>query len=134
MYVTDRDTYMTAHRQEHLSCFLPGVLALGAALLDLSPDVRELHEWAAKGLTYTCYISYADQQSGLGPEELRINGPGIKWIEAVDRWKDAGRVGDPPGVREAHAERNSEQREYANGWPSMYLLRPEVRFLPLLPQ
>lgn len=128
MYVTDTDTYMAAHRQEHLSCFLPGVLALGAALLDLPADVRKLHEWAASGLTYTCYISYADQQSGLGPEEIRMNSNGIKWIDEINKWKEGGRVGRPPGMGEPPALKNWELREYANGWPSVYLLRPEVRF------
>ncbi|KAH9475723.1 Endoplasmic reticulum mannosyl-oligosaccharide 1,2-alpha-mannosidase [Psilocybe cubensis] len=126
MYVTDTDTYMTAHRQEHLSCFLPGLLALGAALLDLPPDVREKHEWAASGLTYTCYIAYADQQSGLAPEEIRMNGPGVKWVDELRRWEQGGRQGKAPGMGEPPAYKNWELREYANGWPSVYLLRPET--------
>ena len=71
---------------EHLSCFLPGLLALGAHLLplddlpslgidclglatDLSPedragytilskyDLKKLHMWAAKGLAEACYLT-----------------------------------------------------------------------------
>lgn len=78
LYVTD--VYMIpdagatpSRRFEHLSCFLPGLLALGAHTLPehaMPPHVRELHMWAASGLAYSCWLMYADQPTGLGPEEV----------------------------------------------------------------
>jgi hypothetical protein len=90
-----------SHHLEHLSCFLPGLLALGAHTLplddlasmginldylakDLQPefkadyakisayDLKDLHMWAAEGLAQTCYLTYADQPVGLGPDEVMI--------------------------------------------------------------
>jgi mannosyl-oligosaccharide alpha-1,2-mannosidase len=114
---------------EHLSCFLPGLLALGAHTLPLDNlpslgidliklsegvnedsakgykilaqyDLRQLHMWAAEGLTETCYLTYADQVSGMGPDELWMaaDAEGGTWIEAVERWKQSGARGSPPGL------------------------------------
>lgn len=126
MYVTDRDSLMMIHRQEHLSCFLPAVLALGAFLLDLPPEVKEKHEWAAKGLASTCAIVYEDQQSGLGPDEIRMMSDGVSWMDAVRKWEAGGKVGVPPGLAEPVPEKNATMRDYSNGWVNQYLLRPEV--------
>ncbi|KAJ6592323.1 glycoside hydrolase family 47 protein [Mycena vulgaris] len=103
LYVTDTSsaTFEHAgrptHKMEHLSCFLPGLLALGAHTLPLDDPValgldlqalgagfgwaergyatlsrqrslRETHLWAAAGLAETCYMLYADQPSGLAPD------------------------------------------------------------------
>ncbi|KAJ7097275.1 glycoside hydrolase family 47 protein [Mycena belliarum] len=103
LYVTDTSsaTFEHAgrptHRMEHLSCFLPGLLALGAHTLPLDDlpalgldlralgaglgwaergyttlarqrSLREVHLWAAAGLAETCYMLYQDQPSGLAPE------------------------------------------------------------------
>lgn len=110
---------------EHLSCFFPGLLALGAHMLadELSPETRQLHAWAAEGLAYSCYLAYADAPTGLAPEEvlfekpdrgrLRPGGAWIpmptengypplrqdeRWIDAVRRWQAQGSKGSPPGV------------------------------------
>src|SRR5882672_3113945 len=95
VYVTDTDvrSEIPTHKFEHLSCFLPGLLALGAHLLPLDDltslgidylrlsdnldyetrqdylrlskyNLRDLHMWAAKGIAETCYLTYADQPSG----------------------------------------------------------------------
>lgn len=75
LYVTDIYTGAAApipsRKFEHLSCFLPGLLALGAHALEgeMDPTERELHMWAAEGLAYSCWLMYADQPSGLAPEE-----------------------------------------------------------------
>lgn len=128
MYVGDLQHNVMVHRLEHLSCYLPGVLALGAATLDLTPDVRELHEMAAHGLAYTCAISYADQLTGLGPDQMAM-AQGTKWIDELRLWNETGRVGDAPGLTEQPVERDPSRRDYLHGWPSAYLLRPEVSFL-----
>ncbi len=81
MYVGIMDRASISPVFEHLVCFLPGTLALGLTVLDLTPEDRQLHEWAAHGLANTCYISYADQ--GYGPW-TRTNG-NEKWAEMGGR-------------------------------------------------
>jgi hypothetical protein len=89
-------------KMEHLSCFLPGTLALGARLLD--PDypwpqnppphrskrapipeasqwrgdlkkTLDLHMRVARGLATTCYVLYADTPTGVGPNEVLFDAP-----------------------------------------------------------
>lgn len=76
------------------NCYLLGVLALGASTLpdsELSPKQKEVHRWAAHGLADACYISFADQESGLGPEEMRMSTNGKHWMEVVEEWELGGR-------------------------------------------
>lgn len=123
--MTDLRSGTPSHTLEHLSCFLPGVLALGAHTLDLPPAERERHQWAAEGLAYTCWVSYVDQASGLGPDGLRM-APGGLWVDAVKEWEAGGRAGGiPPGLEEG-GRKDGRERDYGTGSPA-YLLRPEVR-------
>ena len=122
-----------SHALEHLSCFFSGLLALGVHLLplndldalginvtaladDLLPadqqayadlaqfDLADLHLWAAEGIAQTCYLTYADQPTGLGPEIVRMAVDPelgeLRWIDAMRAWK-AGRGG--PGGRSTGA-------------------------------
>lgn len=50
---------------DHLVCFVPGLLALGAAHI---PEVREEHMALATKLMRTCYEMYSRQPTGLAPE------------------------------------------------------------------
>jgi mannosyl-oligosaccharide alpha-1,2-mannosidase len=153
IYVTD--TFVTAsglkptRKLEHLSCFFPGLLALGAETLPesiMSTQQRELHRWAAEGLAHTCWVMYADQPSGLGPEIVIFHDWGTndtpvwihqtetwkqeRWIGHVQKWEEDGRVGGkPPGVGNAGLPLKSEEgvkKDYVIQ-VSSYLLRPEVR-------
>ncbi|KAF9483729.1 seven-hairpin glycosidase [Pholiota conissans] len=127
MYIGDYDTNykMILHRLEHLSCYLPGTLALGVAFVDMTPEEKELHQWAAEGLAYTCYISYADQQSGLGPDSMNMPLNGKNWVEELQKWKSSGRIGKPPGLGEPGPEKVYGNRDYGV-IDSHYLLRPET--------
>ena len=168
---------------EHLSCFLPGLLALGAHTLPLDDlqsvgidfgsmgdhalyngtsnifralklyDLKQLHLWAAEGLAHTCWLTYADQPSGLGPDEVFMQsttserkwnpqigqwenvGASEKWIDAMHRWKRSGGRGTPPGVStttkpvvwtQEDQKGNSNRRDY-HVRKAGYLLRPGVR-------
>lgn len=177
-----------SHTFEHLSCFLPGLLALGAHTLPLDDlgslgitlddidsdgtfgtartdheilagfNLKKLHLWAAEGLAETCYITYADQPTGLGPDEMifktapqkkiwdsmasqwRANSQGTLWLDAMKRWKKSGSRGVPPGLENKkpviHTTRgvtgSQSNRDYEMKKVA-YLLRPEVclRFLCL---
>lgn len=188
---TDTSTYSgkgrPSHVLEHLSCFLPGLLALGAHTLPLdnleslgidlddligssefshsskgykmvaSYNLKELHMWAAEGLAQTCWLTYADQPTGLGPDEIVMKtkdpnswggpddgwgvGGGVLWIDAMQSWKGSGARGVPPGVGEKQPVVYTEQqrlrgngrgRDYAVKKPG-YLLRPEVCYLNRFP-
>ncbi|THH27798.1 hypothetical protein EUX98_g6395 [Antrodiella citrinella] len=155
LYVTDIDSNVPSHTFEHLSCFLPGLLTLGAHTLsssgDLSPEDVQLHQWAAEGLANTCWVTYADQASGLGPDEMRFNkndfvfnNPEVssylpretdaegmeglkqgKWMAHVKAWLKAGRQGGlPTGVKDPEPVHRGE-RDYVNYKPR-FLLRPET--------
>lgn len=184
LYVTDiwgstfHGRAETGHTAEHLSCFLPGLLALGAHLLPLDNlttlkidlkelggqenvygeaargfhrvanwDLKKLHMWAAEGLAEGCYMTYADQPSGLGPDEIvfgrwlgrtESGGRGYEgdytWLTAMERWRQSGHRGLPPGLGDKRPVQLSDvkgrdglasARDYAIR-KGGYYLRPEV--------
>jgi mannosyl-oligosaccharide alpha-1,2-mannosidase len=91
--------------------------------------------WAAEGLAYTCWMTYAEQATGLGPDEMRMKAwatPGHgKWMTHVRAWEDAGRPGGvPPGLKEKGKEEPAKREYWAQ--KSTYLLRPEVCVFILL--
>jgi len=54
--------------------------------------------WAAKGLAEACYLTYADQPSGLAPDEVLIVPGGVPWMEVMEDWKKHGGRGHIPGL------------------------------------
>ncbi|KAI5984317.1 glycoside hydrolase [Pisolithus albus] len=132
LYVTDMSGRTVTRTFEHLSCFLPGLFILGTKMIDMPPSDRELHEWAARGLAYTCYVSYADQPCGLGPDEMVMDpwltndGSSGRWIDHVNAWKEEGKPGGvPPGLHEPPPVKGGGTRDYRIK-KNDYLLRPEV--------
>ncbi|KAF8582066.1 glycoside hydrolase family 47 protein [Ramaria rubella] len=139
LYVTDTSSadFAPSRRFEHLSCFFPGLLALGVDTLPssvMTNEQRELHKWAAEGLAHSCWVLYADQPSGLGPEIITFESRGSdwqqeKWMNHVRRWKEEGKKdGKPPGVANAGMPvkvSEGAQTDYIAHTPS-YLLRPET--------
>ncbi|PFH51964.1 glycoside hydrolase family 47 protein [Amanita thiersii Skay4041] len=130
LYVTDISNGKPSHTFEHLSCFLPGLLALGVYTLpDMAAQDKELHMWAAKGLAYTCYITYADHATGLGPDEMKMSRwyPDDlegSWLAQLDIWEMQERPGAaPPGLQESPPA--TTERDYHN-LKNSYLLRPET--------
>ncbi|KII87475.1 glycoside hydrolase family 47 protein [Plicaturopsis crispa FD-325 SS-3] len=132
LYVTDASNGRPSHTFEHLSCFLPGLLALGVHTLALPPREAELHRWAAEGLANTCWMTYADQKTGLGPDEMVFDpwpvsqdGSSGRWMEHVEAWEETGRPGGvPPGLREV-SPKPAGERDYRSR-KSAFLLRPET--------
>ena len=61
---------------EHLVCFVPGTLMLGANTLEISSDfgVAERKKWVevAEAITETCYKMYKLAPSGLAPEKVEF--------------------------------------------------------------
>ncbi|KAK7687285.1 hypothetical protein QCA50_009790 [Cerrena zonata] len=142
LYVTDTNRNIPSHVMEHLSCFLPGLLTLGANTLPLPPRERQLHSWAAQGLAQTCWLLYADHASGLAPDEVMmsntphsgsrsytVDNPSHgyttgKWLEHIMEWEKHGSPGAPPGLEDI-APAVEGPRDYASRKPGYYL-RPET--------
>ncbi|KAF8644216.1 hypothetical protein AX16_008620 [Volvariella volvacea WC 439] len=100
LYIAEMHNRYLSHHHEHLACFFPGLLALGVHTLGstyLTPQELELHMWAAKGLANTCWTLYADQETGLGPDGVRFEEDGRRWVEVVGEWEAKGRpkLGEP---------------------------------------
>ncbi|KAF7330403.1 alpha-1,2-Mannosidase [Mycena venus] len=81
-----------------------GWAARGYAALARQPSLREIHLWAATGLAETCYLLYADQPTGLAPDEVQfrpggdaryglakdgkwMEGGGRRWIDELEAWR-----------------------------------------------
>ena len=133
LYVTDATVkdqeFNPTHQFEHLTCFLPGVLALGAAAF---PDVPRTHMWAARGLAHTCWTLYADSPTGLAPDTVIMSTGNESqsdslWVTHLARWEQSGAQGDPPGLQLAEPVQMHDAllREYKPNGPR-YLLRPEA--------
>jgi len=129
LFVTDAHDGTPTYLFEHLSCFLPGLLALGVHTLDLPPRDRQLHTWAAEGLAYSCWVTYVDQATGLGPDVMTMkhwdDDEQGKWLTHIKRWERAGKPGGvPPGLREVPPAKE-EDWDYSHQ-KTTYLLRPEA--------
>jgi hypothetical protein len=150
LYVTDLNSWANpSGEMEHLSCFLPGVLALGARLLDpeypwldrLSSRIRpraplpsdadglraklDLHMRAAVGLAHTCWVMYDDMPTGIGAEAIRFHfGPVPKGALARNTYESLRW-----GPRVAEWERNGRVGPLVGteGWDMSPLEEPEWR-------
>lgn len=121
LYVTDIwGSRGPSHDLEHLSCFFPGLLALGAHSIPgeyLDPEERAAHLAIAKGIATTCYLAYADTASGLGPETINFSDKGRRWVDTEGEI----RVDVP-------VEKDPSRRGYTVRDPR-WLSRPEVRIV-----
>ncbi|KAF8945722.1 hypothetical protein BGZ47_002117 [Haplosporangium gracile] len=68
--VYDTATDSLVPKMDHLSCFAPGLLALGAKVLSRPKDLT-----AARGLMETCFMSYQNSVTGLGADEIAFLRP-----------------------------------------------------------
>ncbi|KAG9065264.1 hypothetical protein KI688_002587 [Linnemannia hyalina] len=84
--VYDTATDSLVPKMDHLSCFAPGLLALGAKVLNRPKDLI-----AASGLMETCIMSYQNSATGLGADEIAFLRPEFsKGKEFEMLPKDAG--------------------------------------------
>ena len=81
-------------------------------------------------------MTYADHDTGLGPDVMRMdhivrnekNPYGGLWLYQVEQWEATGKPGGlPPGLREGPPMPEGK-RDY-RATKAAYLLRPEVRSL-----
>ncbi|KAH9166879.1 seven-hairpin glycosidase [Lactarius sanguifluus] len=137
LYVTDatvefNGTFLPSHKLEHLTCFLPATLALGAATLR---DVPQRHMWAARAFAHTCWLLYADSPSRLAPDVVQMHSTqglspaspfGDPWVAHLKQWEQNGSQGDPPGVRSPESVRGTDTDPEYTPIKKNYLLRPET--------
>jgi len=76
VYVADYDRAGPVHKMDHLACFIPGMLALGAR-----GDNAVRYLTLAQQLMYTCVRMYFDQPTGLAPEFVWFR-PGQDMVSA----------------------------------------------------
>ena len=72
-YVGDWDGGRIAHKMDHLVCFLPGILALGAYTQPDNPNAKR-DMTLAKAMLYTCYQMYRRTATGIAPEYVQFPG------------------------------------------------------------
>ncbi|CAB9517990.1 oligosaccharide 1,2-alpha-mannosidase [Seminavis robusta] len=73
-YLIDIIDGESVHKLHHLTCFMGGLLALGAYTDPLGMDSHRAKRdmKVGKALTYTCYQMYAQQNTGVSPEEVQF--------------------------------------------------------------
>jgi len=73
-YIADKDGEIIDHRMEHLTCFMGGLLALGAYTdpLGLHSKRAQRDLKTARAVTYTCYQMYARMTTGISPEYVKF--------------------------------------------------------------
>ncbi|KAI0761336.1 glycoside hydrolase [Trametes elegans] len=151
VYVTETfgASFSPSHHFEHLACFFPGLLALGAYSVDLNlygidrgklnPEARQQYDLLSK---YDLRALHMAAPSGLGPEVVDMehttaegkNGKGKLWMDAVEEWHRKGRRGLLPGTggKKAVMYTRPEGAKVGGGpWDYVvrradYFLRPET--------
>ncbi|CAG8555181.1 3196_t:CDS:10, partial [Acaulospora morrowiae] len=104
----------------HLSCFVPGMLAIGSKIFDRPKDLE-----VAIRLAETCYWSYGITKTGIGAEEV--------WFEILEEENNnadnAGNVDNDDSwilKRDGSRYRNHLPKGIVRLGPSYSLLRPET--------
>jgi len=142
LYITDIDRSGPSGRMEHLSCFFPGLIALGLHILPdsiyESADEKLVFQYAAEGLAHTCWVLYADQATGVGPDEVVFQPydpnewESGRWINHASEWIALGKPeGKLKGVHKLSPPRRGKldlPLDYEYTKP-IYLMRPEVRLV-----
>ncbi len=102
-------------KMDHLVCFLPGSIAIGATEGRTEAEARKLPSWnaqkeeqmkLARELMKTCWAMYAVTESGLSPE--------IAWFEA-----DPSDLQPNPGLRPMPRSSND-----LNSWKKDFIIKP----------
>ncbi|KAJ2781123.1 hypothetical protein H4R18_003065 [Coemansia javaensis] len=93
---------------QHLACFYPGLLALGAQVMDRPQDLP-----LAKELARTCYLTYKHSPTGLGPETFSFR-------------NQTGNIREPPAAEAGEQAAASLDDLGIVVVDPRYILRPET--------
>lgn len=78
-YVAELNGKSSSPNMEHLACFVPGMLALGATSgIVEDPKERARHMDVAKQMTETCYHMYSQSPSGISAESTTFSSSGMR--------------------------------------------------------
>lgn len=100
-----------SHKMDHLVCFLPGSIAIGATEGRTEAEARKLPGWSsqkeqqmqlARELMKTCWAMYAVTDSGLSPE--------IAWFNAND-----------DGILSSHRPKSGDEKA---SWKKDLIIKP----------
>ena len=72
VYIADWQGSSLSHKMDHLACFVPGMLALGATTGAVSASRASAHMALADELLDTCCAFYSATPTGLAPGEMRL--------------------------------------------------------------
>ncbi|KAJ2898868.1 hypothetical protein IWW38_001195 [Coemansia aciculifera] len=116
-YVGDLDSTAKkfSPKFQHLTCFVPGMLALGSKTLNRPDDLV-----LAKQLTYTCFQMYNQTATGLGPEYVLFRDSNNRGLLPTNH-KDDFDIQDL-----AKADSTETSDGYYLGYDRSYILRPET--------
>ncbi|KAJ2778056.1 hypothetical protein H4R18_004826 [Coemansia javaensis] len=111
-----------ASRMDHLACFYPGLLALGAQVMDRPQDLG-----LAEALARTCYLSYKHSPTGLGPETFSL-------YTRSNSNNPRQRRAPPPSMPTPAEEQQQQQQQAKQSLADLgigvvnpkYILRPET--------
>ena len=117
-YVGSSSGRSVDNKMEHLTCFVPGMLALGATMsLDSKGSVAAADMQLAKRLAFTCHQMYALTATGLSPEHVVLRSGRFATGLRCACWPScSGIVGEAFGCDVGSMSIGS----------SMYILRPEA--------
>lgn len=76
VYVAQKERRYVRHKMEHLTCFVPGMLALGVTQGAVAGNATKAARYlsVAADVAETCWHMYDRQVSGLGPEIVTFVG------------------------------------------------------------
>jgi mannosyl-oligosaccharide alpha-1,2-mannosidase len=117
-------------KMDHLVCFLPGAIALGATGGHTISHARSLPDWTpqkesqidlARDLMKTCWGMYAVTATGLAPE--------IVWFEVAEedlrpRSRTGTGTGNGNGVRKQEWLRLKRTRDSLDKWKRDFVIKP----------
>ncbi|KAJ2722451.1 hypothetical protein GGI07_003286 [Coemansia sp. Benny D115] len=116
-FVGDLDSTATrfSPKFQHLTCFVPGMLALGSKVFDRPEDLE-----LAKNLTYTCFQMYNLTATSLGPEYVLFRDNKDVGLPTTDNKDDFATVSLDPATNQEMAD------GFYLGYDKSYILRPET--------
>ncbi|KAL4422458.1 hypothetical protein ABPG75_008655 [Micractinium tetrahymenae] len=77
-YIAEYDRSTVKHKFDHLVCFVPGMLALGAHSGAVQGAKAERYIQLAADLTHTCWQMYHRMPTGLSPEYVTFTAGGLR--------------------------------------------------------
>ncbi|CAI5530563.1 unnamed protein product [Closterium sp. Naga37s-1] len=108
-YVAEMHAGKVEHKMEHVTCFVAGLLVLGAQTVAEGSEHTEAYMKLAKELGHTCHLFYSTSPTGLSGEDYAFGEKGMRMEgrkynnlrpEAVEAWMYLWRATHDPIYRQ----------------------------------